>query len=118
MLQLVLGRAGYGKTEYVFSAIKSLVDSGKKDIILIVPEQFSFVSERRLLEDLGEDRINLVESLSFSRLGVEISSVYGGDELPVLTKGARAVMMKRAIEMVQDSLKLFNRNITSNSFIL
>ena len=117
MLQLVLGRAGYGKTEYVFSAIKSLAESGNEDILLIIPEQFSFVSERRLLEDLGEDKVNLVKSLSFSRLGVEISSLYGGDELPVLTKGARAVMMKRAIEMVQDSLKLFNRNITSNSFI-
>ena len=117
MLQLVLGRAGYGKTEYVFRKIKEFVDSGEKDILLLIPEQFSFVSEGRLLRDLGEDRINLVDSLSFSRLGVEISSKYGGDELPVLTKGARAVMMKRAIEMVQDSLCLFNRNITSNSFI-
>ena len=117
MLQLVLGRAGYGKTEYVFSKIKSLVDSGEKDILLLVPEQFSFVSERRLLTDLGEDKVNCVDSFSFSRLGVEISSIYGGDELPVLTKGARAVMMKRAIETVQDSLRLFNRNITSNSFI-
>lgn len=117
MLQLVLGRAGYGKTEYVFSTIKSLVESGEKDILLLVPEQFSFVSERRLLTDLGEDKVNCVDSFSFSRLGVEISSRYGGDELPVLTKGARAVMMKRAIETVQDSLRLFNRNITSNSFI-
>ena len=117
MLQLVLGRAGYGKTEFVFRKIKELIESGEENILLLIPEQFSFVSEGRLLRDLGEDRINLVESLSFSRLGVEISSRYGGDELPVLTKGARAVMMKRAIEMVQDSLCLFNRNITSNSFI-
>ncbi|MBR3150033.1 MAG: PD-(D/E)XK nuclease family protein [Eubacterium sp.] len=117
MIQLVLGRAGYGKTEYVFSKIKSLVESGENDILLLIPEQFSFVSERRLLSDLGEDKVSAVDSFSFSRLGVEISSRYGGDELPVLTKGARAVMMKRTIETVQDELKLFNRNITSNSFI-
>ena len=117
MLQLILGRAGYGKTEYVFSKIKSLVESGEKDILLLVPEQFSFVSERRLLTDLKEDKVGCVDSFSFSCLGVELSSKYGGDELPVLTKGARAVMMKRAIETVQDSLRLFNRNITSNSFI-
>ncbi len=117
MLQLVLGRAGYGKTEYVFNSIKKLVDSGKSDILLLVPEQFSFVCERRLLIDLGEDKVNSVDCLSFSRLNHEISSKYGGDDLPVLSKGARAVMMKRAIETVQDSLQLFNRNITSNSFI-
>ncbi len=117
MLQLVLGRAGYGKTEYVFSRIKSLVEEGNENILLLIPEQFSYVSERRLLTDLGEARVGAVESFSFSRLGVEISSLYGGDDLPILTKGARAVMMKRAIETVKDSLKLFNRNVTSNSFI-
>lgn len=117
MLQLVLGRAGYGKTEYVFRSIKSLVDSGEKNIMLITPEQFSFVSERRLLSDLGESRVNLVENTSFSRLSNEISRLYGGDRLPVLTKGARAVMMKKAIQTVQDSLVLFNKNVNSISFI-
>ena len=117
MLQLVLGRAGYGKTEYVFNKIKSLVDGGSEDVILLIPEQFSFVSERRLLQDLGEDKVSSVKSFSFSSLNHEINSEYGGNDLPLLTKGARAVMMKRAVEMVQDSLQLFNRNITSNSFI-
>ncbi|MBE6720545.1 MAG: hypothetical protein E7571_07855, partial [Ruminococcaceae bacterium] len=117
MLQLVLGRAGYGKTEYVFSKIKELAQTNNEKMLLLVPEQFSFVCERRLLKDLGDDRFGLVDCFSFSRLAVEISSAYGGDELPVLTKGARAVMMKRAVETVQDGLKLFNRNITSNSFI-
>ena len=42
MLQLVLGRAGTGKTEYVFSNIKRLINEGNDKIILITPEQFSF----------------------------------------------------------------------------
>ncbi|MBQ7203554.1 MAG: PD-(D/E)XK nuclease family protein [Eubacterium sp.] len=117
MLQLILGRAGYGKTEYVFTKIKELVDSGNKDIILLVPEQFSYSSERRLLSDLGANRVNSVSCLSFSRLSNEIASIYGGNELPLLTKGARAVMMKKALLTAQDALKLFNTNITSNSFI-
>ncbi|MBR3737669.1 MAG: hypothetical protein IKN26_02920, partial [Eubacterium sp.] len=117
MLNLILGRAGSGKTELVFSKIKSLADGSNNDIILIIPEQFSFISERRLLADLGESRVNCVSSLSFSRLANEISRIYGGDNLPVLKKGARAVMMKRAIQSVQDSLVLFENNISSNSFI-
>lgn len=117
MLQLVLGRAGYGKTEYVFSSIKTLVDSGEKDIMLITPEQFSFISERRLLIMLGESKVNCVENTSFSRLSDEISRQYGGDSLPVLSKGAKAIMMKKAIETVSDGLVLFNKNNTSNAFI-
>lgn len=117
MLQLVLGRAGSGKTEYVFQSIKKLVDSGEKNLLLIVPEQFSFVSEKRLLKDLGEAKVNEVEYASFSRLAGEILKETGGDKLPTLSKGAKAVMMRQAIEAVQDKLALFHKNILSPSFI-
>ena len=67
MLQLILGRSGSGKTEYVFSQIKKLVENGEQNILLLTPEQYSFISERRLLKDLGESRVNSVENGSFSR---------------------------------------------------
>ena len=65
MLQLILGRAGYGKTEYVFSNIKKRVEQGEDNIVLITPEQFSFVAERRLLFDLGADKVNYVTRFFF-----------------------------------------------------
>ena len=68
MLQMIIGRAGSGKTEYIFNSIKNQVEQGDENILLITPEQFSFISERRLLTDLGEDRVNCVENGSFSRL--------------------------------------------------
>ena len=79
MLQLVLGRSGFGKTEFVFDNIKKLTENGEKNILLITPEQFSFVAERRLLCDLGESGISNVENSSFSRLSSEVSKKYGGD---------------------------------------
>lgn len=117
MLHFILGRAGYGKTEYVFSSIKRLIDSGEKNILLITPEQFSFIAERRLLDDLGESDVSKVENASFSRLSSEISKKYGGDELPLLSKGGKAVIMKKAIEMVEFELELFKNNTTSPAFI-
>ncbi len=117
MLQLILARAGAGKTEYVFSSIKELVESSDDGIMLITPEQFSFVAERRLLSLLGEDKVNHVENTSFSRLSDEISRIYGGDKFPVLSKGGKAVMMKKAINTVSDSLVLFNKNTDSAAFI-
>lgn len=117
MIQLVIGRAGSGKTEFVFKKIKELIDGGEENLLLVTPEQFSFISERRLLTDLGESSVGKVENTSFSRLSDEISKVFGGNELPTLSKGSKAVMMKKAVEMVQDSLVLFNKSIHSNSFI-
>lgn len=117
MLQFVLGRSGCGKTEYVFNEIKKLIESGEDDILLITPEQFSFAAERRLLSDLGEINVSKVENASFSRLASEASKKYGGDKHPALSKGAKAVVMKKAVESVQDGLELFGRHASSPSFI-
>ncbi len=117
MLQLILGRAGSGKTEYAFSLIKKLIRDGEKNILLITPEQFSFVCERRLLSELGESKVNFVENGSFSRLSDEITKKYGGAALPVLSKGAKAVLFKKAIESVKDKLVLFNKNTDNIAFV-
>ena len=44
MLQMIIGRAGSGKTEYIFNSIKKQVEQGDESILLITPEQFSFIS--------------------------------------------------------------------------
>ena len=68
MLKLILGRSGYGKTEYVFSRIRELVNQGNDNILLITPEQFSLEAEKRLLKDLGTKGINSVNYSTFTRL--------------------------------------------------
>ena len=68
MLNMIFGRSGSGKTEYVFSRINELVSQGKGNILLLTPEQFSLSAERRLLTELGTNRISGVENGSFSRI--------------------------------------------------
>lgn len=117
MLELVFGRCGYGKTEYAFGQIKELVKNGAKDILLITPEQFSLASERRLLTELKEKGISAVNNSSFSRLANDVKREYGSLSLPPLTKGAKLILMVRAIDAVKDSLDLFNKNLDSLSFV-
>ncbi|MBD5083107.1 MAG: hypothetical protein HDT34_02935 [Clostridiales bacterium] len=117
MLRFVFGRSGYGKTEYCFKEIENLAKSGEENILLITPEQYNFTAERRLLSSLGESGMSKVENSSFSRLNNEASRLYGGDSLPVISKGAKAVLMKKAIDSVSDELKVFNKKVNSSSFI-
>lgn len=56
MLKFVFGRSGCGKSDYVFNQIKELAICGENNILLLTPEQYSLVAERRLLNDLGEDK--------------------------------------------------------------
>lgn len=65
MLQLVFGRSGYGKTEYIRNRIADKIDRGETQVLLITPEQYSFISEYSLLEQLGEARAHAVRCLSF-----------------------------------------------------
>lgn len=117
MLQMIIGRAGSGKTEYIFNSMKNQVEQGDDSILLITPEQFSFISERRLLTDLGEDKVNCVENGSFSRLSSDIAKKYGSFTLPMLSKGAKAVLFKKACDSCKDELKLFSKNVNNNAFI-
>ena len=117
MLKMVFGRSGYGKTEYVFKSIKKLVRAGKKNILLLTPEQFSLVSERRLLTDLGEEGITAVDNSSFSRISDDVKRIYAGDVIPVLSKGGKAVIMMQAIENSRDKLCLFSKKLDSSAFV-
>ena len=117
MLKLVFGRSGYGKSEYVFSQIKKLVESGNENILLITPEQYSLVCEKRLLTELGENGVTKIDNSSFSRITDDVRRKYGSSTLPTLSKGGKAVMMMRAIDLVKDNLKLFNKHLDSISFV-
>lgn len=117
MLNLVFGRSGSGKTEYTFNRISQLVEMGNDNILLITPEQYSLIAERRLLSMLGEDKINCVENSSFSRISNDVRRTYGGDGLPTLSKGGKVILMTQAIDAVKDKLVLFGKKIDSLSFV-
>ncbi len=109
MLRLVLGSAGSGKTHYIRELLSRLAREGEKRLFLIVPEQYSFESERALLEILGEELALRVEVLSFARLSDRVYREYGRLRGPVLEEGGRQVLMSLAIRAAQDSLVLYKK---------
>ena len=117
MLQLVFGRSGYGKTEYIRNRIADKIDRGETQVLLITPEQYSFISEYSLLEQLGEARAHAVRCLSFSRLCDECDRLYGADGRKPLTKGGKAILMKTAIDQVRPDLELFEKKGSSAAFV-
>ena len=49
MLQFILGRAGSGKTEYIRRMLADHSLAGKGGCVLLVPEQYSFETEKAML---------------------------------------------------------------------
>lgn len=115
MLNIIRGRAGSGKTEFLFDLIEAAVNRGDDKTLFIVPEQFSFVTERRLLERLGARRAKNVEVTSFSRLAkTQLQKLPSARKMPA-DDGVRAVVMKKALEAAEGRLSVFGSFDTPTS---
>ena len=109
MLNIITGRTGSGKTRLIRSMAAEIAKNESGKAVIIVPEQFSFETERGMLQLLGNSKINNVEILSFSRIAERLLSQYGKLDKKIADDGVRAVLMSRAIETLEDKLTVFSR---------
>ncbi len=117
LLQLIMGRAGYGKTHAVTEEIVRRVEEDTRAIVLLVPEQVSFETERALLRRLGAARARMVQVLSFTRLAETVARECGGMTGKVIDKVTRTLLMSRALEQMQDRLVLYRRHAARADYV-
>ena len=110
MLEFILGRAGTGKTTLLRA---QLAAEKTAQAILIVPEQYTFETERALLETFGVETANRIRVYSFTRLAEAAFLRYGGQAGKRLTDGGRRILMTLAIEACADQLTLFEKSAAS-----
>ncbi|CAB1251145.1 ATP-dependent nuclease, subunit B [Ruminococcaceae bacterium BL-6] len=110
MLRLILGRAGSGKTRWVREELCRLAKSGKSGLMLLVPEQYSFESERAMLRLLGAKDAQGVSVVSFTRMADSIFHQYGGFCGRRLDDGGRSILMSLALEQTGEHLPLYRRH--------
>lgn len=74
-MELIVGKKGSGKTKYILSKMKQILDENalleeklRSKIYIIVPNQYTNMYERLLAEKLSSGTLMGVEVLSFSRL--------------------------------------------------
>lgn len=115
MLKFIFGCPSSGKTYTVLNMIKELSERGK-ETVLIVPEQFSFESERAVLKTVGDKATLNVTVTSFSRLLDEVGRNVGGIAGETLTNADKVIFMNRALRSVQDELKLWSHYCNSVFF--
>lgn len=109
MLNIITGRTGSGKTRYIRNFAAEIANNEKGKAVIIVPEQFSFETEKGMLQILGNEKINNVEILSFSRIAEKLLSDYGKITKKVADNATRAVVMSMAIESLQDKLTYYKK---------
>lgn len=116
MLQLVLGRKKSGKTQYCQDLAEKLVKD-EKQVVFLVPEQFSFECQRNLLKILGSKTFNKIDILSFTGLCNEIQAKLGGFSGINVDDGTRFALIGQALNSVKDNLKIYGKYYNSSAFI-
>ena len=113
MLYIITGRAGSGKTTYVNGILGELAQGGNDKLLLIVPEQFSFASERAILTSFGTRDAQRIEVLSFTRLADYVGRSLGGLAHEYADEGTKIIIMLRALEGIRDELQFYASHVES-----
>ena len=109
MLNIITGRTGSGKTRYIRELATKIAENESGKVVIIVPEQFSFETERGMLSLLGNEKVNNVEVLSFSRIAERLLSDSGKITKKLADDSTKAVLMSMAVESLQDKLVYYKK---------
>lgn len=116
MLHFILGPAGSGKTHMARSMLVDAAKAGK-DVLLIVPEQYSFETEKTVLETYGESFFAQLAITSFARLPDRIARQVGKSKGQRLDDTGRYILMNLALDDVKDQLTLLQGKSSSGELV-
>lgn len=108
MLNLIFGRSKSGKTTYIDEKVCALAKGGENRILVIVPDQVTFETEKAYLTLLGAKLSQNVLVLGFSRMCDYVYGVTGEIRKTPADDCTKALLMSVALEEVKDSLTLYS----------
>ena len=108
MLYLIKGRAGSGKTRLLRQKIQETLNDKSSRPLLLVPEQFSFDTERAMLSLLGPAELKNIDVFSFTRLAMDAlkNTPYFTKNIP--DAGTRNLLMSEALFQLDGRLNVFS----------
>ncbi len=113
MLEYILGRACTGKTYEVINRVSAASKCGRT--ILIVPEQFSFESERAIIRN-DNAVVDNISVLSFSRLYDSVIENADKGVIACVSDFEKTILIRKAIKSASDSLEIFSKYTSYRDF--
>ena len=106
-LRIIYGRAGTGKSNFIYNEINEKLKYGKK-IYIVTPEQFSFTAEQKLMEN--KKAVVNAEVITFNRLAYRVINEIGGVINTNLTKCGKAMLIYSILQDKKNELIFLNKS--------
>lgn len=109
-IRFIYGRAGTGKSEFCINSIKeNLKREEDNKLILIVPEQYTFVTENKILKCIGEKALLRTQVLSFKKMAHEVFDECGGRVKEIIRESGKNMLIHKVLNENIDDLDYFKR---------
>ncbi len=117
-IRFIFGRAGSGKSYYCLNQIKKKLTNDKNNkLIMLVPDQYTFQTEKKLLEYVGEKSLLRAEVLSFKRMATRVFDKFGGRAINVIEDSGKNMLIYKLLKDKGEELKYFNRISKQQGFV-
>ena len=104
-LRIIYGKAGSGKSEYIYNEIE--YKNNNKKIYIITPEQYSFTAEQKLMKN--KKAVIGTEVITFNRLAYRVLNEYGGVIHTNITKCGKAMLIYSILQAEKNNLIFLNK---------
>lgn len=109
-IRFIYGRAGTGKSTWSINCIKDSIAKGENNkLILIVPEQYTFNTENRILKSIGEPALLRTQVLSFKKMAHEVFEECGGRVKEIIKESGRNMLIHKVLNDKIESLEYFRK---------
>lgn len=117
-LKFILGNSGGGKTEYMYQqVVKEAAEHPRRNYLVVVPEQFTMQTQRKLV-DLSENHaIMNIDILSFQRLAYRIFDELGMKQIEILEETGKNLVLRKIAQEQEEKLTVLRGNMHRMGYI-
>lgn len=110
MLQIFCAREDIDKEKFIYENIDG-------EALVIVPDQYTLVGEEQALKYLGTACLLDVEVLGMNRVGLRALTELGQENVPILDKYERYMLLSKVIREQRENLEIFKIPSNKTTFV-
>jgi ATP-dependent helicase/nuclease subunit B len=117
-LQFVLGGSGAGKSERLSRYVCDMsVKEPDKNFFVVVPEQYTMSTQKKLVNDHKRHGILNIDVVSFERLAYKVFEELGGQNRQILDDTGKNLIVRKVLESNKSKLVFFGNSINKTGFV-
>ncbi|SFQ06816.1 DNA helicase/exodeoxyribonuclease V, subunit B [Lachnospiraceae bacterium XBB1006] len=117
-LNMIVGRAGSGKSTFLYEKIISEAKQHPQQTYLVlVPEQFTLSTQKEFVKRSEHGCIMNIDVLSFERLAYRVFEELGMGDVTVLEDIGKTLLIRRIVRKRNADLKVLRRNIDKPGYL-